>query len=66
MKKARSDEFNIGRYQIKVKVTAGVQKVFPFTAIQTGPITFLRTRKLILSIYAHLMLIYKIYEYHHA
>ena len=29
------DEFDIGHHRIKVKVTAGVQRVFPFTAIQT-------------------------------
>ena len=28
------DKFNIGHYQIKVKVTGGVQTVFPFTSIQ--------------------------------
>ena len=64
-----SDKFDIGHYQIKVKVTAGVQTVFPFTAIQTVRSynsTLVQARRLILSIYVHLKLLYKIYEYHHA
>ena len=60
------DEFNIGHFQIKVKVSAGVQTVFTFTAIQNVRSTLVQARKLILSIYIHLILIYKIYEYRYA
>ena len=48
--------FDIGNYRIMVKVTAGVQKVFPFTAIQTVR-SYNLTGKLILSIYVHLLLL---------
>ena len=61
-----SDECDVGHYRIKVKVTAGVQMVFPFTAIQiVRPYnsTLVRARKLILSVYLHLILIYNINEY---
>ena len=64
-----SDKFDCGHYRIKVKVTAGIQAVFPFTAMQTVRsynLTLVQARKLILSIYVHLILIYKIYEYRHA
>ena len=65
-----SDEFDIGDYRImvKVKITAGVQTAFPFTAIQTVRSynsTLMRARKLILSIYVHPILIHKMYEYRH-
>ena len=56
-----SDKFNIGHYWIKVKVTARVQTVFLFTAIQTVrsyKSTLGQARKLILSIYVHLILLY--------
>ena len=58
-----SDEFDIELHRIKVKVTVGVQKFSPFTTIQTVrsySSTLVQARKLILSIYLHLILIYKI------
>ena len=64
-----SDEFNIELHRIKVKVTVGVQKFSPFTTIQTVrsySSTLVQARNLILSIYLHLILIYKIYECRHA
>ena len=64
-----SDEFNIELHRIKVKVTVGVQKFSPFTTIQTVrsySSTLVQARNLILRIYLHLILIYKIYECRHA
>ena len=64
-----SDEFDIKLHRIKVKVTVGVQKFSPFTIIQTVrsySSTLVQARNLILSIYLHLILIYKIYECRHA
>ena len=64
-----SDEFDIELHRIKVKVTVGVQKFFPFTTIQTVrsySSTLAQARNLILSMYLHLILIYKIYECCHA
>ena len=64
-----SEEFDIEHHRIKVKVTVGLQKFFPFTTIQTvrsNNSTFLQARKLILSKYVQLIAIYKIYEYRHA
>ena len=64
-----TDEFDIELHQIKVKVTVGVQKFSPFTTIQTVrsySSTLVQARNLILSIYLHLILIYKIYECRHA
>ena len=64
-----SDEFDIELHLIKVKVTVGVQKFSPFTTIQTVrsySSTLVQARNLILSIYLHLILIYKIYECRHA
>ena len=58
-----SDEFDIELHRIKVKVTVGVQKFSPFTTIQTVrsySSTLVQARNLILSIYLHLILIYKI------
>ena len=58
-----SDEFDIELHRIKVKVTVGVQIFSPFTTIQTGrsySSTLVEARNLILSIYLHLILIYKI------
>ena len=58
-----SDEFDIELHRIKVKVTVGVQKFSPFTTIQTVrsySSTLVEARNLILSIYLHLILIYKI------
>ena len=62
-------EFDIELHRIKVKVTVGVQKFSPFTTIQTVrsySSTLVQARNLILSIYLHLILIYKIYECRHA
>ena len=59
-----SDEFDIELRWIKVKVTVDVQKFSPFTTIQTVrsySSTLVQARKLILSMYVHLILIYKIY-----
>ena len=59
-----SDEFDIELCRIKVKVTVGVQKFFPFTTIQTVrsySSTLVQARNHILSMYVHLILIYKIY-----
>ena len=64
-----SDEFDIELHRIKVKVTVGVQKFSPFTTIQivrSYSSTLVQARNLILSIYLHLILIYKIYECRHA
>ena len=52
-----------------VKVTVGVQTFSPFTTIQTVrsySSTLVQARNLILSIYLHLILIYKINECRHA
>ena len=64
-----SDKFDIAHWQTKVKVTARLRNFSPFTAIQTlrsHNSTLVEARKLILSMYVHLILIYKIYEYRHA
>ena len=64
-----SDEFDIELHRIKVKVAVGVQKFSPFTTIQTVrsySSTLVQARNLILSIYLHLILIYKINECRHA
>ena len=64
-----SDEFDIELHRIKVKVTVCVQKFSPFTTIQTVrsySSTLVQARNLILSIYLHLILIYKIIECRHA
>ena len=63
-----SDEFDIELRRIKVKVTVGVQKS-PFTTIQTVrsySSILVQARNLILSMYVHLVQIYKIYECRHA
>ena len=64
-----SDEFDIELRWIKVKVMVGVQKFSPFTTIQTVrsySSTLVQARNLILSMYLHLILIYKIYKCRHA
>ena len=66
-----SDEFDIELHRIKVKVTVGVQKFSPFTTIQTVrsytcSSTLVQARNLILSIYLHLIPVYKINECRHA
>ena len=64
-----SDEFDIELCRIKVKVTVGVKKFSPFTTIQTVrsySSTLIQARNLILSMYLHLIIIYKIYECRHA
>ena len=48
--KNNSENFDIGHYRIKVKVTAGIQTVFPFTTVQTVRSynsTLVQARKLI-------------------
>ena len=63
------DEFDIELRQIKVKVTVGLEMFSPFTKIQTVRSynsTLVQAKNLILSMYVHLILIDKIYEYHHA
>ena len=61
------DEFDIELRQIKVKVTVGLQK-FPHLPQYkvSGPIVQLWYYFGILSMYVHLILIYKIYECRHA
>ena len=65
-----SEEFDIVHHRIKVKVTVGLQKFFyPFTTILTVRSynsTLVQARKLILSMYVHLIVLYKIYEYRQA
>ena len=64
-----SDEFDIALRRVKVKVTVGVQKLSPFTTIQivrSYSSTLSQARNLILSMYLHLILIYKINECRHA
>ena len=64
-----SEEFDIELRQIKVKVTVGVQKFSPFTTIQivrSYSSTLVQARNFILSMYIHLILIYKNYECRHA
>ena len=64
-----SDKFDIELHGIKVKVTVGVQKFSPFTTIQTVrsySSTLVQARNLILSIYLHLIPIYKINECRHS
>ena len=64
-----SEEFDIELHRIKVKVTVGVPFFSPFTTIQTVKSyssTLVQARNLILSIYLHLILIYKINECRHA
>ena len=63
------DKFDIGHCCTKVKVTLQLQNVSPFISIQTvrsHNSTLVQARKLMLSMYVHLILRYKIYEYHHA
>ena len=60
-------EFDIELH--RVKVTVGVQKFLPFTTIQTVRSycsSLIQARNIILSMYVHLVLIYKIYECRHA
>ena len=64
-----SDEFDIELCRIKVKVTVGFQKFSLFTTIQTvrsNSSNLVRARNLILSMYLHLILIYKMFECRHA
>ena len=64
-----SDKFDIEHCRIKVKVTVGFQKFSSLTTIQTlrsCNSTLAQARKLILSVYVHLILLYKIFEYRHA
>ena len=64
-----SDEFDIELHLIKVKVIVGVQKFSPFTTIQTVrsySSSLVQAMNLTLSIYLHLILIYKINECRHA
>ena len=64
-----SDEFDIELHRIKVKITVSVQRFSPFTTVQTVrsySSTLAQARNLILSMYLHLILIYKIYECRHA
>ena len=64
-----SDEFDIELRPIKVKVTVGVQTFSPFTTIKTVrsySSILVQATNLILSMYLHLILIYKIYKCRHA
>ena len=63
-----SDEFDIEHCRIKVKVTINKKNFSPFTTIQTVMSynsTLVQDRKHISSVYVHLILKYKIYEYRH-
>ena len=63
-----SEEFDNEHHRIKVKVTVGHQMFCPFTTIQTvmsGNSTLVQARKLISSMYVHLIVIYKINGYRH-
>ena len=63
------DEFDIELHGIKIKLTVGLQKFFPITTIQnvrSYNSTLVQAGKLILSMFVHMIVIYKIYEYHHA
>ena len=60
-------EHDVENCRVNLKVT--VNLFSSFTAIQTVRSynsTLTQARKLILSMYVQLILIYKIYEYHHA
>ena len=64
-----SDKFDIGHCQTKIKVTARLRNFSPFTTIQnvkSHNSTLVPAGRLILSMYVHLILIYKINEYRHA
>ena len=64
-----SDELDIELRRINVKVTVGFHKFSPFTTIQTVRSyisALVQAIYLILSMYVHLVLIYKIYESRHA
>ena len=64
-----SDKFDIGHCLTKVKVTARLRIFSPVTTIQTVRFhnsTLVQAGRLILSMYVHLIVIYKIYEYRHA
>ena len=55
------EQFHNGHWRIKVKVTVGLQMFSPFTAIQTIRYynsILVQARKLILSMYIHLIIIY--------
>ena len=62
------DEFDIEHHQIKVKVTVGLQNVLIYTmqTVRSYYLTLVQARKLILSMYVQLIVIYKIYEYRQA
>ena len=60
-----SDEFDIEHCRIKVKVTVGVQMFTTIQTVRSYNSTLVQDRKLILSVYGHLILIYNIYEYRH-
>ena len=62
-------QFDIEHHQIKVKVTVGLQTVSPFATIQTVRSynsSLVQVTKLILSMYVHLIVVYKKYEFHYA
>ena len=59
------DKLDIKHHRINLKVTVGLQKFSPITTIQTVRSynsTLVQARKLMLSMYVHLIVIYKIYE----
>ena len=63
-----SEGFDIEHCRMKVKATVGLQIFSLFSTIQTVRSynsTLVQARKLVLSLYVHLIQIYKIYEYHH-
>ena len=61
--KNSSDEFDIELHPIKVKITVGLQRFSQFNTVQTVRsynLTLVQARKLILSMYVHPILMYKI------
>ena len=59
----------LGIVKSRSGVTVGLQNVFLFSSIQSTRSynsTLVRARKLILSIYVHRIILYKIHEYRHA
>ena len=61
-----SDKFDIGHTRIKGKVTLGLQMFYSFATMQTVRFHNLtRVQAHVLSMYIHLMIVYKIYKYHH-
>ena len=66
---AQTDQACLCIEKFKVMVTAQLSNFSPFTAIHTvrsHNSTLVQARKLILSVYVYLIIIYKFYKYRHA